>query len=143
MINALKKLVLDNQKIWHKKIHDALWVDRTTPKRYIGISPFELVYGVEANFPMPLELATCKLKTMIEEDVFKDGLEKRILHLTRLQEERDEMVDKITTGRIKKLVDRRVRPRKIMEGDLVLLWDKRHEPRGMHSKFQYLCKGPF
>ena len=30
-----------------------------------------------------------------------------------------------------------------MEGDLVLLWDKRQEPRGMHSKFQSLWKGPF
>lgn len=30
-----------------------------------------------------------------------------------------------------------------MEGDLVLLWDKRHELRGMHSKFQSLWKGPF
>ena len=65
----MKKLVSDNQKIWHKKIHDALLVDRTTPKRAIGISPFELVYGVEANLPLTLELAACKLKTMIEEDL--------------------------------------------------------------------------
>jgi hypothetical protein len=119
----LKKLVLDNQKSWHKKIHDALWTNKTTPKRAICISPFELFYRVEANFPLPLELVACKLNTMIEEDVFKDGLEKRIMNITKLQEERDEMVDKITEhqGRINKLFDRRERPTKFMEGDLVLL----------------------
>ena len=145
LINILKKLVSDNQKNWHKKLHDALWADRTTPKRAIGISPFELVYGVEVVLPLPLELATCKLKTAIEDDVFKEGLERRILYLTKLQEERAEMVDKITKhqNRVKKLFDKRARPRKLMEGDLVLLWDKRQEPRGMHSKFQSLWKGPF
>ena len=92
---------------------------------------------METNFPLPLELAECKLMIIIEEDVFKDGLEMRIMYLTKLQEEREEMVNKIIEhqGRVKKLFDKRVRPRKIMEGVLVLLWDKRHEPRGMHSKF--------
>ena len=55
------------------------------------------------------------------------------------------MVDKITEhrARVKKLFDKRSRPRKFMKGDLVLLWDKRHEPRGLQSRFQYLWKGPF
>lgn len=30
-----------------------------------------------------------------------------------------------------------------MENDLVLLWDKRYEPKGMHHKFDSLQKGPF
>lgn len=58
----MKKSISNNQKGWHKKIHDALWDDMTTPKRAIVISPFELVYGAEANLPLPLELASCKLK---------------------------------------------------------------------------------
>ena len=75
--------------------------------------------------PLPLQLAACKLKTVIE-DVFKDGLEKRILYLTKLQEEREEMVDKITEhrGRVKKVFSRRARPREFMEGDFVLPWDQ-------------------
>lgn len=84
MINILRKLVSNNQKKWHKKIHDALWVDKTPPKRAIGISPFELVYGVEASLPLPLEISTCKLKTTIKDDVFRDGLGKTILYSTRL-----------------------------------------------------------
>ena len=95
-----------------------MWANRTTPKRAICILPFELVYGVEANFPLPLELVPCKLKTMIEEDVFKDGLEKRILYLTKLQEEREEMLAKFIEhqGKVKNVFDR-----KLMEGDWVFL----------------------
>ena len=86
-MNIVKKLVSDNQKTWHKKIHEALWVERVTRKREISISPFEQVYGTEANMPLPLELATNKLRTIIEDDVYKDGMEKRILYLRKLKEE--------------------------------------------------------
>ena len=86
----------DNQKTWHKKIHEALWVDRVTPRREIGISPFELVYGAKDNLPLPLELATNKLRTVIDDDIYKDGLEKRILYLRKLEEEREEIIDHIT-----------------------------------------------
>ena len=96
MINIVNKLVSDNQKTWHKKIHEALWANRVTPKRAIGIFPFELVYETEGNLPLPLELATNKIKTMIEDNIYKDGLEKRILYLRRLGEEREEIIDHIT-----------------------------------------------
>ena len=62
----------------------------------IGISPFELVYGIEANLPLPLELATSKVRVVIKEDIYRDSLEKRILYLTKLEEERAEIVDHIT-----------------------------------------------
>ena len=45
--------------------------------------------------------------------------------------------------RIKAFFNKRSRPRKFMKGNLVLLWDKRHEPKGMHNKFDSLWKGPF
>lgn len=48
-------------KIGTKKLYEALWADQTTPKREIGITPFELVYRVEAQLSLPLELATFKL----------------------------------------------------------------------------------
>lgn len=92
----MKQLVSDSQKNWHKKIHEALWVDWVTPKREIGVSPFELVYGTEESLPLPLELASSKLRTVVEDDIYKDGLEKRILYLSKLEEEREEIVDHIT-----------------------------------------------
>ena len=95
-----------------------MWANRVTPKRAIGISPFELVYGTEANLPLPLELATSKLRAVIEDDIYRDGLEKRILYLTKLEEERVEIVDHITQHQmwIKKLFDRKTRPQKFMVG---------------------------
>lgn len=57
----MKKLVSENFKDWHKKLCEALWVDHTSPKRAIGMSSFELVYGVGAQVALPLELVATKL----------------------------------------------------------------------------------
>jgi hypothetical protein len=46
----------DNKKSWDSKLKFALWDDRITAKRSLGISPFQLVYGVEAIFPTQLAL---------------------------------------------------------------------------------------
>lgn len=51
----------ENKKNWHKKLTNALWVDRLTTKRSIGTSPYELVYGVEAIFPSSLGVPVMKL----------------------------------------------------------------------------------
>ena len=44
---------------------------------------------------------------------------------------------------MKNFFDKRERPIKFMKYDLVLLQDKRHEPKGMHHKFDSLSKDPF
>ncbi|XP_059077873.1 uncharacterized protein LOC131876476 [Cryptomeria japonica] len=109
------------------------------------MSPFELVYGVGAQVALPLELAATKLKTVIKDAYFQDSLEKRIMHLMRIDEERDKLVDQIIEHqmRVKKIFDKWARPRKFMLGDQVLLWDRRREPKGEHMKFKSLWKGPF
>lgn len=58
----------------------------------MGVSPFKLVYNMEANISLPLDLSTWKLQTLVEGNTFYNGLEKRILYLTQLEEEREEMV---------------------------------------------------
>lgn len=40
LIAIIRKLVEENQRSWHKALFDALWADRITPKRAIGMSPF-------------------------------------------------------------------------------------------------------
>lgn len=95
----------------------------TSPKRAIGMSPFELVYGVGVQLSLPLELAAAKLQTMVENAYFQDSLEKRIMHLMRIEEERDKIVDQITEHQlhVKNFFDKRARPRRFMQGDHVLL----------------------
>jgi hypothetical protein len=56
LINIIKKLLEDNKKAWDSKLKFAIWVDRVTTKRSLGVSPFQLVYGVEAIFPTQLSL---------------------------------------------------------------------------------------
>jgi len=51
LINIIKKLLEDNKKAWDSRLKFALWAERVTTKRSLGISPFQLVYGVEAIFP--------------------------------------------------------------------------------------------
>lgn len=67
------------------------------------------------------------------------------MYLTKLEEERKKIVDKITLhqAHVKQIFDKKERPQKFMEGDKVLLWDKRRELKGAHGKFESLWKGPF
>jgi hypothetical protein len=40
LINIVKKLLEDNKKAWDSKLKFALWADRVTTKRALGLSPF-------------------------------------------------------------------------------------------------------
>jgi len=66
LINIIKKMLEENKKNWHKKLVNALWADRLTTKRSIGISPYELVYGMEAKFPSSLGILVIKLLQEIQ-----------------------------------------------------------------------------
>ena len=37
MIRILKKTVIKNQRSWHLALPNALWTDRVTPKKYLGV----------------------------------------------------------------------------------------------------------
>ena len=54
--------MLEENKInWHRKLINALWADRVSSKKSIGMSPFELVYGTDAVFPTSLIVLVMKL----------------------------------------------------------------------------------
>ena len=67
------------------------------------------------------------------------------MYWNKLEEERDKLVDHITEHqmKVKHIFDMKARPHNFLEGDEVLLWDKRKEPKGLHGKFVSLWKGPF
>ena len=50
LVNITNKLLEENKKSWHTKLVHALWADRFTLKKSIGMSPYQLVYGVDENF---------------------------------------------------------------------------------------------
>jgi hypothetical protein len=56
-MNIVKNIVGENKKSWDNKIKYALWADHTTTNTSTGRTPFELVYGFEAHFPIHLQIS--------------------------------------------------------------------------------------
>ncbi|KAH9329128.1 hypothetical protein KI387_001236, partial [Taxus chinensis] len=81
----------------------------------------------------------------IEDGQYKDSIDKRILFLEKLEENRLQVVDRIKEHQLKvnKFFDKKAKAREFKVGDFILLWDKRREPKGSHGKFDSLWLGPF
>jgi hypothetical protein len=88
LVRILRKPVADNQRNWHYLLHNALWVDRVTPKEAIGNSPYFLVYRKEAILPNGLCLPSLQL-TQESGKHPSSTLQQRINTLLMLEEERD------------------------------------------------------
>jgi hypothetical protein len=56
LVRIVKKLLDQNQRSWDSKLKFALCADRVTNKKSINTSPFKLVYGTKAVFPIQLAL---------------------------------------------------------------------------------------
>ena len=73
-------------------------------------------------------------------------MEKRINTLIKLEEEREKSKQHFTKHQqiVKSWFDQSFSSnREFQVGDLVLKWDKVHEEKGDHTKFQKLWLGPF
>ena len=66
MVNIFKKLLENNNRAWDSKFKCALWADCVNTKRAIGTSSFQLVYGMEAVFPVQLDFPVVKFLQEIE-----------------------------------------------------------------------------
>ena len=53
--------MIENQRSWHLALPNALCADRVTPKKYLGVSPYTLVYGKEAILPPNILFPSSKL----------------------------------------------------------------------------------
>eukprot|EP00253_Pinus_taeda_P021259 PITA_21259 len=126
------KDLVDN---WDLKLKYALWADKVTIKRSTGNSPFKLVYGIEAVFPIQLTLPVAKfLQTEQNEE---EDMAKRITDLPEVHQIREQLVEKAATHqkKIKEAFDKRTKADNFQVGDLVLKWDALKEKKGNHGKF--------
>ena len=87
LVNIIKKLMEINKKSWHKKLVHALWADRVSQKKSIGMSPFELVYGVDTVFPASLAAPVVKL--LQEAGSEEDPMKRRLNQMIHLQQTRE------------------------------------------------------
>jgi len=133
----------ENKKNWHKKLVNALWVDRLSTKRSIGMSPYELVYGMEARFPSSLGIPTIRLLQEIQAE--PNDIQRRINQTIHLQQTREQVYDRaqILQEKLKKMFDKRAKEEDFYIGDKVLRWESRREEKGKHANFDFLWKGPF
>jgi hypothetical protein len=79
LINIIKMLLEDDKKAWDSNLKFSLWDDRVTTKISLGISPFQLVYGVEAIFPTQLSFLVVNLLQDYQGEL--DDMVRRILQL--------------------------------------------------------------
>ena len=143
LVNIIKKLLEINKKSWHKKLINALWADRVSQKKSIGMSPFELVYGFDAVFPTLLSVPVAKL--FQEAGGEEDPMQRRISQMIHLQQTREEVHQNSLKlqERIKKIYDKKAKADEFQIDDVVLRWDARNEDKGKHGKFENLWKGPY
>ena len=87
LVRIIKKLLENNQKSWDYKLKFSLWDDRVTDKRSIWTSPFKLVYGAEAIFPIQLILPVAKF--FQEEQDEPNDMVRMMLDLVELQQVRE------------------------------------------------------
>lgn len=141
LVNIIKKLLETNNKSWHKKLVNALWADRVSQKKSIGMSPFELVYSVDTVFLTSLAFPVVKL--LQEAGSEDDNLQSRINQMIHLQQTREEVFQNTSKlqDRIKRIYDRKAKEDRFEIRDIVLKWDATSEEKGKHGKFENVWKG--
>jgi hypothetical protein len=92
LVNIIKRLLEDNKKPWDSKLRFALWADRVTTKRSLGVSHFQLVYGFEDIFPSQLAFPMEKFFQDYQGE--PDDMIRRIHQLVEVQQTRDKILDK-------------------------------------------------
>ena len=129
--NILAEMVV-TYKDWAKKLLLALWDYRTSIRASTKATPFSLVYGSEAVFPIEVEIQS--LRVLVETKVLEEGWAKeRHEQLALIDEKRlgDNIMHK-GTKRVARAFKKKVKLRNLKEGDLVLkvLKDETFDSRG-------------
>jgi hypothetical protein len=92
LIKLIKKLIEDNKRAWDSKLKFSLWVDRVTTKKSLGVSPFQLVYGIEAIFPTQLALPMANLLQEFEGE--PNHVLRRIYQMVEVQQIREQVMNR-------------------------------------------------
>eukprot|EP00253_Pinus_taeda_P019803 PITA_19803 len=123
LINIIKKLLEENKKNWHRKLTNALWADRLSTKKSIEMSPYELVYGMEAKFPSSLGIPTIKLLQEIQAE--PNDMQRRVNQTIHLQQTREQVFNRaqILHEKLKKMFDKKAKAKDFWVGSKVLRWD--------------------
>ena len=109
LVRIIKKLLEENKRDWNTKLKYVLWADRISTKREIGMSPFQLVYGVEVVFIASLGVPVMKL--LQEQEDEPNHMQRRINQIIELNELRNKAYGKVQVHQenMKNTFDRKVK----------------------------------
>ena len=145
LLKIMKRSIVEHHRNWHIVLYQALWDDRVTTKSSAGNSPFFLLYGMEAILPPNPFLPSLQLARVVQETECS-AIEERINMLLKLEEKRENAKRQFMKHQkiVKSWFDRGSSSNiELQVDDLVLKWDKAHEDKWEHTKFQRLWLGPY
>jgi len=133
----VQKMVV-TYKDWHGMLPYALYGYRTSVCTSTGATPFSLVYGMEVVLPVEVEIPS--LRVMME----AEWCQNRYDQLNLIEEKRMTALchGQLYQTRMKHVFDKKVHPREIKEGDLVVKSIKSFQP-DPRGKWTPNCEGPF
>jgi hypothetical protein len=141
--NILQKTVNQMGRSWRSKISEALWAYQMAYKTLIGMTPYQLVYGKTCHLPIELEhIAFWAIKKWNMD--LKAAGTKRKIQIVEHEEWRENAYHsaKLYKERTKRWHDKRVKTKKFMSGDKVLLFNSRVYLFG-HGKHRSKWEGPY
>ena len=148
IVKALVKACDGSIRSWPQKLPYALWADRTTHSTITGFMPIELMTGQSPVMPTEKSITTWSVLPWKEEMSREDLLAIRIRQLEERSEDVELAVQRQQNARFnnKPRFDKqhRLRPKKIEEGDWVLVYDSSldHQHRTLR-KFSRRWFGPY
>ena len=143
LIRIIKKLLDENKKSWDSKLKYGLWDNMINTKNSLGISLFQLVYGVDVIFPTELGIPVLKLLHREVEE--PNEIQRRIFHIIEVQQRREALNVNIGAyqSKVRASFDKKTKKENFQEGDLVLRWDSKREDKPKHGNFNNLWFGSF
>ena len=142
LVRILKKIVEENRSDWADKLDSALWSFRTAYKVATGMTPFKLVYGIEAVVPM--EYVVPSLRLAVQHRLSpEDSILHRQRELLKLEEDRIQSAYavEISQNRRQAWISRQVKFKIFQKGDWVMLYNSKLGPHPGKLKLRYF--GPY
>ncbi|XP_020702897.1 uncharacterized protein LOC110114377 [Dendrobium catenatum] len=126
---------------WAEELPNVLWAYRTTVRTPTGETPYNLCFGTEAVIPVDIGVPSHRVQTFD----FNTNDEKLRYNLDLLPEAREEAMLKVAAyhQRVARHYNRRIKPRCISIGDLVLRSIEAAGKGLERNKLSPLWEGPY
>lgn len=118
LLRILSRMVYEEPKRWSDHLPLVLWAYRTSKRTSTQATPFSLIYGTEAVVPVEIDVLSARLA--LASKVLDP--ERRAYDVEVLEERRQKAEKKRQTyqDQISRAYNKRVKPRTLRVGDLVL-----------------------